>query len=179
MTNKVYKPLFFITLLLLVISVTTLITISRKQKYQAEEIVRQAELGRGFAFVSQQLKLTPDQQEVFYELVDKYRKATDPYYQQLNVLQYEVADELSKSVPDSIQLNRLSDEISRVQGQVKKETNRHIINVKKICSNDQSAMLGQLYRSIIDESATCRGKGSGQRRGNGKGGPRHRYRGGN
>ncbi|PKP20871.1 MAG: hypothetical protein CVU06_10335, partial [Bacteroidetes bacterium HGW-Bacteroidetes-22] len=144
-----------------------------------EEIVRQAALGRGFAFVSQQLKLTSDQQEVFYELVDKYRKATDPFYQQLNTLQYEVADELSKAAPDTIQLNRLSDEISLVQSQIKKETNRHIINVKKICSNDQSAMLGQLYRSIIDESATCRGQGSGQGRGNGKGGPRHRYRGGN
>lgn len=156
-----------------------MITISLKQKYQTEDVVRQAAMGRGFAFVSQQLKLTPHQQEIFFELVDKYRETTDPYYQQLNSLHYEVADELNEPEPDTVLLNNLSDQISLVQAQIKKETNRHIINVKKICTSEQSAMLGKLYRSIVDESVSCRGQGQGQRKGNGKGGPRHRYRGGN
>ena len=176
MKTSHYRILFFATFSLLIIAVTALITLTLKLQPEVQPDETTTVTGRGFAYVSSQLQLSPEQQENYGKLVEQYRSTTRPLHQELNALQHEVGDELNKEAPDTTRIDQLSAMMGKVYGKLKKETSAHLLAVKEMCTPEQTALLGQLYSNMIDESAHRYKQGSGQRRGKGQGQGRQRNR---
>jgi len=165
-----YRNLFFVTLGLLVIAVAALITITAG-KGETEPVGQPAvQPGYGFAYISSQLQFNAEQKEAFDKLVGDYKSAIEPLYQQLNGIQHEIADELSVSDPDTARLDDCNERMAGVYAQIKKETTRHMLRVRNICSPEQSAELEKIYRNVIDETSRWHKRGS-----HGQGRNRHRY----
>jgi len=173
-TNK-YRNLFFGALSLLIIAVTALITITLKQQPEVQTTQPVNVSGRGFAYVSNQLQFSPQQEEKYQKLVDQYQAVTRPLHQELTSLQHEVGDELNSANLDTMRINQLSLLMGDVYGRLKKETSNHLLAVKEICTPEQSTLLGQLYSSMIDETAHGNKQGRGQRKGQGQGRQRNRH----
>lgn len=164
-----YRNLFFITLALLMIAVAALITVIAGKPAQETTPTTTVKPGYGFDYISSQLKFSDEQKEAFDKLVSDYRGATEPLYQQLNEIQHQMADIMDMANPDTTRLNELNKKMSGVYALIKKETTHHMLNVRSICTPEQKAELGKIYRSVIDETSR------GHRRGNGQGRNRHRY----
>lgn len=173
-TNN-YRNLFFGTVALLIIATTALITITLKQQPETPPEPAVNATGRGFAYVSNQLQLSPGQEEIYKKLVEEYRNATQPLHQKINELQHKVGDELNNEPPDTIRIGQLSTEMGEVYGRLKKETSNHLLAVRQICTPEQSALLGRLYTNMIDETSHGNKQGQGKRKGQGQGRQRNRH----
>jgi len=164
-----YRNLFFVTVGLLVIAVAALITIIAGKEDPKAAVQSTVQPGYGFDYISSKLQFDAEQKEAFSKLVSDYRTATEPLYQQLNGIQHEIADELGAPEPDSAKLDDCNVRMAGVYALIKKETIRHMLRVRNICSPEQSAQLGKMYRSVVDETSRWHKRG-----GHGQG--RNRYR---
>lgn len=175
---KTYRNLFLSTLAILIVAVAALTTLWLKEAPPSEKVDLNASPSQDSSPVSQQLGFDDQQKQKFDLMVEEFREDVTPQYLILSNLQHSVADELIKQNPDTVLISRLNDSMASVYLQIRKLTGQHILRVKTICTPQQTAVLGNLYKNMIDENNRARGYGNGVRGGEGKGQRRHRHRNG-
>lgn len=95
-----------------------------------------------------QLDLSDEQAIVVEEISDKYLEATGSLAAEIKSVRGMILDELSKPTPDSMLLNELISDITRMQGRLQKENIKHYLAVKDVCSPEQAMQLSNLYREL-------------------------------
>ncbi|MCX5884532.1 MAG: periplasmic heavy metal sensor [Proteobacteria bacterium] len=102
------------------------------------------------------LSLTSEQKEKVQLLEDRYNHTCEALCQEMNVRRVRLSQEIMKPEFDPHTADTLVDEISRFQGQMEKETIRHILEVKKILLPQQqkafvSGISSELKRMCCSE----------------------------
>jgi len=109
------------------------------------------------------LSLSPEQKEKIQILEDKYNHTCEALCQEMNVRRMRLSQEIMKPEFDPHTADALVEEISRFQGQMERETIRHILQVKNVLSPRQqrvflSGISSELKRMCCSEG-TCQFKG--------------------
>lgn len=103
----------------------------------------------GWGNLAETLSLTKEQEKEIQLLENKYAHTCETLCQEMNQRRISLSQEIMKSEPDPEQINALIDEISCLQGQMEKETIRHILAVKKTLNlKQQKAFISSISSEL-------------------------------
>lgn len=116
-------------------------------------------------FFSQQLGFDETQMNEFRDANSHFRPAAFEITGEIDSLKGEMFTALHKTFPDSILLNRLSDEIGILHSKLKRETYQFYMRLKKVCTAQQLSELDKAFRPLFISDALPTPFNPGQRRG--------------
>jgi Spy/CpxP family protein refolding chaperone len=165
------RVVFWILIFLVMINITALATYFIYMRKPANEPVPGTGYKKGIA-LRQELSLTPDQSIAVNKINYTYQASTEPIVTAIREKKAEILDELSKENSDTTVVVKLAEEVLYEQKKLQMANIRQFIDLKKVCTPEQTQKLSQIYGELYGFDA--RGKGQGKGKGNGKGN-RHRY----
>lgn len=159
---------------MIVMNVATLATIiyhNYMEHVQPDETV--INTGQGLnplngKFFKQQLGFDEMQMDVFRRANSHFRPEAFKIAAAIDSLKGEMFTQLQKAAPDSILLNRLSEEVGLLHSSLKKETFGFYLQLKKICSSQQLMQLEKAFRPLFVNDAVTISSGPRKRNGWGK-----------
>ena len=128
--------------------------------------------GQGRA-LQKELSLTDDQSVKVQEINYAYREASQPVILSIRETKEKILEELSKEKTDTNRVAQLAGEILAKQKQLQIENIKQFLDLKKVCTPEQTKKLSQIYAELYGFES--RGQGKGQGKGEGNGGRRHRW----
>jgi hypothetical protein len=149
--------LTWLVVLLLVLNAVTIGTIiyhQRQEKKPASELSIGTNPLNG-RFFRQEMGFNAQQMEEFRELNQTFRPVSMEITFRIDSLKEEIYNKLTSGKTDSLQLQRLSDEIGTLHGQLKKETTRFYIRLSELCNSIQKVKLAEVFKPLfISEKLT-------------------------
>ena len=146
-----YKQLFFISLLLLILSLSSTITLWFKQRQAVREKTDQ-KTEQPYGRFSQRLGFDQQQRYRYNSLLKEYQQQTISFREDLIAVQEEMLKTLNQENVDTMALDSLSYAAAQLQHLIRTETFRHLLEVKQISSPEQKEALSWLYRELINEN---------------------------
>lgn len=113
---------------------------------------------RGFDYLKEQLKLTPEQEILFKNERDSFFASANLYFDQLEAKRLEVIKELSVPNPDTVALYKISDEMGQIHASLKRQVIDHILRLRKYCNPEQLVKLDSMYNVMIRTDSPWRNK---------------------
>jgi Spy/CpxP family protein refolding chaperone len=172
MAMKLYnnnRTVFWILIFLVLINVTALATYFIFMRKPVNRPIPAAELKQGVA-LRQQLSLTPDQSLKVNAINSTYKASSEAVVEAIREKKTDLLEELSNDITDMDQVEKLANEIVSEQKQLQMAHIKQFLDLKKVCTPEQTRKLSQIYSELYG----CENKGNGRGKGNGKG-YRHRY----
>lgn len=160
MLRKTQILTWLVVLLLLLNAVTigTIIYHQRQEKKGASELSIGTYGGinpLNGRFFRQEMGFNAQQMEDFRELNQTFRPVSMEITFRIDSLKEEIYNNLTSGKTDSLQLQRLSDEIGTLHGQLKKETTRFYIRLSELCNSAQKEKLAEVFKPLfISEELT-------------------------
>ncbi len=154
------RILFWILLFLIVLNLGAFITwfASTGGKDQPEALCLMS--GRsGAGPLKSELGLSDAQTAEAQDIMDGFRKETEPLAMTIRRLRGELITELGKDAPDTIMLRQMSADLSNKQVQLQMINARQFLALKKICSPEQFDRLSELYLKMHRCDLNPEGKG--------------------
>jgi hypothetical protein len=147
--------------LLVVMNVATIATViyhNYNERRQLEDVAINTGTGSNplnGKFFRQQLGFDENQMGVFRDANSDFRPAAFKITSAIDSLKGEMFTALQQSAPDSMLLDKLSEEIGRLHSSLKKETCQFYLQLKKVCTAQQLTQLDEAFRPIfINEAIT-------------------------
>ena len=165
------RLVFWILIFLVLINITALATYFIYMRKPAGEPMPGSALKKGIV-LQQELALTPDQSLAVNKINETYQASSEPIVEAIREKKAELLDELSKDDTDSAVLIQLTNEVVNEQKKLQMANIKQFLELKKVCTPEQTQKLSQIYAGLYGFEQT--GKGKGQGKGNGKG-YRHRF----
>lgn len=164
--ESLYKNrfLFWILIFLIVVNLSALATYFLFPKRPAEVTCSSSAMEPGCALHAE-LNLTDDQIRLVDKINSEYKEVSKPISEEIKSKRAAILDELASDIPDTLNINQLSLEISKLQSQLHRENIRHYLELKKVCNTDQAMRLSNLYRELYGCPMQEQGRGM-----------QHRYR---
>ncbi|MBI9033334.1 MAG: periplasmic heavy metal sensor [Bacteroidales bacterium] len=113
-----------------------------------------------------ELQLNPDQQMDFDLLHDQFKNQSKEVVDQIREQKFLMIQELEKEEPDTIVLNRISEDLGMLHIQLKRSTYQHFLQMKKVCKPEQRKHLNRMYRNMIERPKDDTHRRGRHRRGN-------------
>jgi len=165
------RLVFWILIFLVLINITALATYFIYMRKPAGEPMPGSGLKRGVV-LQQELGLTPDQSLAVNKINATYQASSEPIVEAIREKKAELLSELSKDGTDSAVLIQLTNDVVNEQKKLQMANIKQFLDLKKVCTPEQTLKLSQIYAGLYGFEQT--GKGKGQGKGNGKG-YRHRF----
>lgn len=153
--------LTWLVVLLLVLNAVTIGTIIYHQRQERKEVSALSIGTYGGTntlngrFFRQEMGFNAQQMEHFREMNQTFRPVSMEITFRIDSLKEEIYNNLTGGKTDSLQLDRLSDEIGTLHGQLKKETNRFYIRLSELCNSTQQEKLAEVFKPLfISEKLT-------------------------
>ncbi len=121
--------------------------------------------------LKEKLSLTPDQTVKVQEINSVYKSESEPIILSIREKKAELLEELSKENTDTNTVSTLTEEVMMEQTKLQKANIHQFLDLKKVCTPEQTKKLSQIYSELYGYSDA--GKGNGKGKGNGMG---RRYR---
>lgn len=163
------RVVFWILIFLVMINITALATYLIYMRKPASDPVPGSGYKKGIA-LRQELSLSPDQSIAVNKINYTYQASTEPIVTAIREKKAEILDELSKENSDTVLVVKLAEEVLHEQKKLQMANIKQFIDLKKVCTPEQTQKLSQIYGELYGFDA----RGKGQGRGNGYG-YRHRY----
>jgi Spy/CpxP family protein refolding chaperone len=162
------RIVFWILIFLVLINITALATYFIYIR-KPVNVNMQAGYRQGIA-LRQELSLTSDQSLEVNRINSVYRASSEPVVERIRQKKAELLEELSKVVPDTTQLQIIANEIVTEQRNLQEANIRQFLDLKKVCTPEQTEKLSQIYAELYGCENTMKspGKGKGMRQ-------RHRF----
>jgi|GEM_PF-665876 Spy/CpxP family protein refolding chaperone len=96
-----------------------------------------------------ELQFDSAQADAFYNIRRDFHTRVKPSLQQMRAKRGIINDEVNKENPDTTYLNAVADTMGKIQAELKKETIRHFIRIRKICNPEQKTKLTRLYSGMF------------------------------
>ena len=153
------KILIWIIIILLAINVSTVVTIAyhfyshgRTERINNRRHVRipNKRFGR---FMFRELGLSRSQRRNFQNFRAGYNHNAMNITKEMMEKRKEIFEELSKENPDTTKLYEMADAIGVYHKNLKKETIRHYLKMKKICNKPQQRKLLRIYNAMQNSKA--------------------------
>lgn len=165
--NKI-TLLIWTVVLLVILNLTTIGTIlyhNYRENIDTKNIVLNAEgntmlNGR---FFRQTLGFNEEQMDVFRKANREFRPKANTIILQIDSLKSEMFTELKKSQSDTVRLNKLSLETGALHSELKEETNRYYLKIKRVCTPEQLDKL-QITFTPLFRNEPCNGNGINSKR---------------
>ena len=71
-------------------------------------------------------------------------------------LNFALIDELSSENPSKETMDSLANRIGTFEAQMKKQTVKHILNIRSICTEEQEMLLDQFLKEMMDAGDNCK-----------------------
>ncbi len=165
------RTIFLILVFLVLINITALATYFIYLRKPASEPIPTSGPKYGVA-LRQELSLTPDQSLEVNAINTAYKASSEPYVEAIREKKADLLEELSKDKTDMGLVEKLTNEIVTEQKQLQIANIKQFLDLKKVCTPQQTQKLSQIYSELYG----CENKGIGRGQVNNKGkGYRHRY----
>jgi len=109
--------------------------------------------------LSEELGLTAEQQKKIGEIRMNCRNTGLAISDSLRIMRTELLTELSKEVPDTIQLHMIAERIGKLQAQLTNRTIDQYLKISKECTPGQREKLSSLYFEMMGCCKHGEGKG--------------------
>lgn len=104
-------------------------------------------------FLRQTLGFNNDQMNAFRQVNRAFRPYAMELTTKIDSFKSDMFIELQKSVPDTGRLNSMSEQIGDLHGTLKYETYKFYLNIKKICTPEQSEELKKTFQPLFKNEA--------------------------
>ena len=168
---KKNRIVFWVLVFLVFVNIAALAAHFISLQKPADEPLSASEGRKGVA-IGRELSLSPEQLNKVNEINAAYRFSSEPIITALRDKKAALLEELSKDASDSLRIAVLAEEVSREQNKLQQANIRQFLDLKKVCTPEQTKKLSGIYAGFYG----CAGAGRGQGCGNGNGkGYRHRH----
>jgi hypothetical protein len=106
-------------------------------------------------FLKEELDLTDDQFEEIGKLDDKVFRSYHILVDLLCEAHFGLMDELGAEYPSDQKLDSLANKIGNLNAALKKQTIKHFMNIKLVCSEEQDVQLSNLFREMMNLDENC------------------------
>ena len=120
-------------------------------------------------YVWDKLNFTEKQRAQMSELRDDFLARSKAVMDSLDNKRYAIIMELSMEDPDLSKLDKLTEDIGSLHAQLKKESIRHLLQMKEICTPEQHQHLTRLFIERMHSEDMGPGMGMRPRQGKGQG----------
>jgi Spy/CpxP family protein refolding chaperone len=165
------RSVFWVLIFLVLINLTALATYFIFIQKPANRPNSESGLKKGIA-LKDELALDAAQSLAVNKINATYQVKSDPIVEAIREKKSELLDELSKEDTDSSVLIQLTNNVVNEQKKLQMANIKQFLDLKKVCTPEQTQKLSQIYAGLYGFEQT--GKGKGQGKGNGKG-YRHRF----
>jgi Spy/CpxP family protein refolding chaperone len=152
MENKNYNILKWSVGILALLNIVLLLNMWRKPHDRPMQPPMHMEGGPKERIISE-LKFTPDQIDLFVDLIDKHRKAMDDLKEKGREIRTQYFDLLKQEQPDQKIADDLSIAIANNQKEIEKATFEHFRDVRKLCSAQQKVIFDKIIGDILKHMA--------------------------
>lgn len=130
---------------------------------QAEEESIEVPAQQRTRFFREQLKLNPQQVEVFRELNRNFNRTAWQIQNQLTGLRRAMVNEMGLKDADEQELDDIAMQIGDLHEELKKETIQYYQDMKKVCTQEQQEKLHKIFLSILESNEDVRLPQGGRR----------------
>ncbi len=120
--------------------------------------------------LSEELALTPEQTTKVNQINKTYQATSQPIVEAIREKKAELIDELTKEDTDTVWVDSLANHVVKEQKKLQMANIKQFIDLKKVCSPQQTQKLSQIYAELYGCENSCRNNGQGKGMGH-----RHRY----
>jgi hypothetical protein len=169
------KILTWSVILLVVLNMSTIGTIVWRNSEEVRDQDSLVVVSEGSRFTGRHFRNTLDfdeeQMKVFREANRRFQPRSHTIIYRIDSLKNKMFDELQHVKPDSLILDSLSLQIGAQHTALKRETIRFYQQIKAVCSPEQQARLGTVFKPLFrnESIGNRRGGGKGATNGQGKG----------
>lgn len=161
------RTIFLILIFLVLINITALATYFIYMRKPASEVLPNSGFKQGIA-LRQELSLAPDQSLKVNKINAAYQASSEPIVLSIREKKADLLEELSKDNTDITLVDKLTDEIAGEQKKLQVANVKQFLDLKKVCTPEQTQKLSQIYSELYGCVNKGRGNGNGMRY-------RHRY----
>ena len=165
------RIVFWLLIFLIVVNIAALATYFINIGSRNQSATTQSNAGQGIT-LSEELSLDPDQSKRANEVTNRFRLSNESLFMAIREKKRALVDELAKPETDTAVVAKLAAEVGEAQGHVQLSNAKQFLELKKICTPDQTQKLANIYAGLYG----CQREGQGRGPGNGQGQGRHRHR---
>ncbi len=103
-------------------------------------------------FLEEELKLSIDQKQHFEISSMKHTLRTKDIAREIHMRKRLLVDELFQQKPDTLKIQKLSEEIGMMQAGLEMVNNEHILELKSVCQPEQQEKLKLLFNEMLETS---------------------------
>ncbi len=104
--------------------------------------------GRGFYRLANELGLDEAQKKLFQDFESDYRQQISTLNEEIQSVNQQIIQELSRELPDTVELLSLSRETGLLHEKIKRTTIHHFMNLRSICTPEQAVKLSGVLEQI-------------------------------
>lgn len=149
-------------IILLIVNISTISTIIYL-RYKKPVSDRRYATERSYRELRKEMRLNTRQKRMFREQGLKYKERLRAIHYESNNIRKQILDELSKSEPDTTILFNLTEKSGELHVKLKKNTIKHLMELKKTWNPEQYEMLDKVFRHAISSDEQS-GPKQGQRK---------------
>ncbi len=178
MNKNTSRILIYAVIFLAVLNVATFISIgihvyqSKKELPQVSSETINTTHNFNGRYFRDQLNLSPDQMNQFRLINEKFRSNARRINNELNRLRVDMLNQMKNTSKETDTLISISDSIGSLHCELKKFTYQYYLDIKSICSDEQTSGLNNIFENFFAGSETHIGRRN-QRQGKGFGKNRH------
>lgn len=145
--------LWLVIILLIVLNVTTVITVlynNNKQKDEQEAIITERNAPKINGRYFRNLGFNAEQMKVFRTNNRTFRSCSNIIIDSINTLKSAMFHELQSANPDTVKINRISEQIGHLHKGLKQATARFYINLYNTCCNaEQKEQMKEVFAPLF------------------------------
>jgi len=148
--KKNHRMIWAITVLL-IMNITTLALLWFSQFKRPEPFPppgSRESLIKGVSFLKKELNLSEKQIQQFIESRNKHANQSKENQHKIHQLKRQILDEVFKPVPDSVKIQRLSNEIGQQQIEFEHYLFKHFLELKSYCNQEQQEKLKSFFYDV-------------------------------
>lgn len=145
--------IYWINIILLMLNTTILVFffLNPKKIYESENTAISND------FLRKELNFTDEQYELINELDKDVLAKHQIVLKLLCQKRYQILNELAKPEPSITELNKMSTSVGYLHRALKTQTIRHLLNIKKVCTQEQSQKLEKVFIDLLEINKHCAG----------------------
>lgn len=158
------RLLIWIISVLLIANAATIISFlvysSKMKNVEAGKV--EIPVNQSVMFFGEQLGLNTGQRQMVMRFTRTYHMEARSITNKINILRYQMIDEMADEKPDNDKLNKISNDIGDLHSKLKKTTISYYMDLKSICDRDQQKRLHELFRVMADPEGNINSFGRGR-----------------
>lgn len=154
MKKKQHRIVSWLNVFLLIINVSAFITILYMNKSNVTQ-EKSNDKYRSDNLLRKELKLSDEQFSKLSKLDGNVFRNYQLLLDKQCEFNFDLLEELSSEHPSKEKLDSIANRIGRYQSLLKKQTIKHFLNIREICTEDQVKLLDDLLKDMMDLGDQC------------------------